>query len=203
MLKLYSFEGKTQEEALEKALSNLNASTNEVIYNITETEGKLFKAKKSIVNVVLKNDVKNEIKDFINELKKKMNIDINMEVKEVDDVFNVLLISDNNSILIGKEGRTINALQLILRQTLNKYGLNIKVNLDVSNYKANKVKNIEYEIKKLARNVLDTKVEAKLDPMNSYERRVVHTVISEFEFLETESFGEEPERYVIIRYKED
>lgn len=203
MLKLYSFEGKTQEEALEKALSNLNASTNEVIYNITETEGKLFKAKKSIVNVVLKNDVKNEIKDFINELKKKMNIDINMEVKEVDDVFNVLLISDNNSILIGKEGRTINALQLILRQTLNKYGLNIKVNLDISNYKANKVKNIEYEIKKLARNVLDTKVEAKLDPMNSYERRVVHTVISEFEFLETESFGEEPERYVIIRYKED
>ena len=203
MLKLYSFEGKTQEEALEKALSNLNASTNEVIYNITETEGKLFKAKKSIVNVVLKNDVKNEIKDFINELKKKMNIDINMEVKEVDDVFNVLLISDNNSILIGKEGRTINALQLILRQTLNKYGLNIKVNLYVSNYKANKVKNIEYEIKKLARNVLDTKVEAKLDPMNSYERRVVHTVISEFEFLETESFGEEPERYVIIRYKED
>lgn len=203
MLKLYSFEGKTQEEALEKALSNLNASTNEVIYNITETEGKLFKAKKSIVNVVLKNDVKNEIKDFINKLKKKMNIDINMEVKEVDDVFNVLLISDNNSILIGKEGRTINALQLILRQTLNKYGLNIKVNLDVSNYKANKVKNIEYEIKKLARNVLDTKVEAKLDPMNSYERRVVHTVISEFEFLETESFGEEPERYVIIRYKED
>lgn len=203
MLKLYSFEGKTQEEALEKALSNLNASTNEVIYNITETEGKLFKAKKSIVNVVLKTDVKNEIKDFINELKKKMNIDINMEVKEVDDVFNVLLISDNNSILIGKEGRTINALQLILRQTLNKYGLNIKVNLDVSNYKANKVKNIEYEIKKLARNVLDTKVEAKLDPMNSYERRVVHTVISEFEFLETESFGEEPERYVIIRYKED
>ena len=203
MLKLYSFEGKTQEEALEKALSNLNASTNEVIYNITETEGKLFKAKKIIVNVVLNNDVKNEIKDFINELKKKMNIDINMEVKEVDDVFNVLLISDNNSILIGKEGRTINALQLILRQTLNKYGLNIKVNLDVSNYKANKVKNIEYEIKKLARNVLDTKVEAKLDPMNSYERRVVHTVISEFEFLETESFGEEPERYVIIRYKED
>ena len=203
MLKLYSFEGKTQEEALEKALSNLNASTNEVIYNITETGGKLFKAKKSIVNVVLKNDVKNEIKDFINELKKKMSIDINMEVKEVDDVFNVLLISDNNSILIGKEGRTINALQLILRQTLNKYGLNIKVNLDVSNYKAKKVKNIEYEIKKLARNVLDTKVEAKLDPMNSYERRVVHTVISEFEFLETESFGEEPERYVIIRYKED
>lgn len=203
MLKLYSFEGKTQEEALEKALSNLNASTNEVIYNVTETEGKLFKAKKIIVNVVLKNDVKNEIKDFINELKKKMNIDINIEVKEVDDVFNVLLISDNNSILIGKEGRTINALQLILRQTLNKYGLNIKVNLDVSNYKAKKVKNIEYEIKKLARNVLDTKVEAKLDPMNSYERRVVHTVISEFEFLETESFGEEPERYVIIRYKED
>lgn len=203
MLKLYSFEGKTQEEALEKALSNLNASTNEVIYNVTETEGKLFKAKKNIVNVVLKNDVKNEIKDFINELKKKMNIDINIEVKEVDDVFNVLLISDNNSILIGKEGRTINALQLILRQTLNKYGLNIKVNLDVSNYKAKKVKNIEYEIKKLARNVLDTKVEAKLDPMNSYERRVVHTVISEFEFLETESFGEEPERYVIIRYKED
>lgn len=203
MLKLYSYDGKNKEEAITKALTDLNVKIEDIIITDEVIEGKLFKAKKYVVNAVLKDDVKKEIKNFINELKSKMNIDINIEIKEDEDIFNVLLVSDNNSILIGKDGRTISALQLILRQFLNRSGIPIKVNLDVSNYKAKKVKNIEYEIKKIARNVLDTKVDAKLDPMNSYERRVVHTVVSEFEFLETESFGEEPERYVIIRYKEN
>lgn len=192
MLKLYSYDGKNKEEAITKALTDLNVKIEDIIITDEVIEGKLFKAKKFVVNAVLKDDVKKEIKNFINELKAKMNIDINIEIKEDEDIFNVLLVSDNNSILIGKDGRTISALQLILRQFLNRSGIPIKVNLDVSNYKAKKVKNIEYEIKKIARNVLETKVDAKLDPMNSYERRVVHTVVSEFEFLETESFGEEP-----------
>ena len=64
-----------------------------------------------------------------------------------------------------------------------------------------KVKRIEREIKKIAKEVLNSKIEAKLDPMNSYERRIVHTIISNFEKLETESFGQDPMRYVVIRYK--
>lgn len=203
MLKLYNFEGKDNEEAIEKALSSLNVNEEDIIYNLKETEAKLFKAKKINIEVILKEDIKNEIRDFIKELSLKTNIPINLEVKEEDNIFNVLLVSDNNSILIGKEGRTISALQLILRQHLNHFNFPIRVNLDVSNYRAKKVKNIEYEIKRIAKEILNTKVEVKLDPMNSYERRIVHSVISNFDLLETESVGEEPNRYVIIRHKED
>ena len=153
---------------------------------------------------VKKEDIKNLIKEYVKELGYKMNLDINIEIREEDGIFNVLLISNNNSILIGKEGRTINSIQSLIRQYLNKDGeFNIKVNLDVSNYKAKKVKNTEFEIKRIAKEVLRTKVEAKLDPMNSYQRRIVHTVVSNFEELETESVGEEPNRYVIVRVKED
>ena len=63
--------------------------------------------------------------------------------------------------------------------------------------------NIEYQTKKICRDVVKTKVEAKMDPMNSYERRAVHNVVGTFKGLESESFGEEPNRYVVIRFKED
>ena len=68
--------------------------------------------------------------------------------------------------------------------------------------KVNKEKRLEREIKKIAKEVITSKIEAKLDPMNSYDRRLVHTIIAEYEDLETESFGENPNRYVVIRHKE-
>ena len=114
------------------------------------------------------------------------------------------MVSNNNQILIGKEGRTLNAIQVLVRQTLkNQSGLNLKVNIDASNYKGKKINNIEYQTKKICRDVVKTKVEAKMDPMNSYERRAVHNVVGTFKELESESFGEEPNRYVVIRFKED
>ena len=204
MLELYKSEGKSIEEAKQKLLELLSLEENELLIKEEELEGKLFKAKKYVCVAVKKEDIKNVIKEYVKELGSKMGLDINLEIREEDGIFNVLLISDNNAILIGKEGRTINALQVLIRQYLNKKGtFNIKVNLDVSNYKAKKVKNTEFEIKRIAKEVLKTKVEAKLDPMNSYQRRIVHTVVSNFEELETESIGEEPNRYVIIRVKED
>ena len=81
--------------------------------------------------------------------------------------------------------------------------LNIKINVDVSNYKDKKLKRLEYEVRKIMKEVEKTKIEAKLDPMNSYERRYIHTIVSENINLETESFGESPNRYVVIRYKEN
>jgi spoIIIJ-associated protein len=107
-------------------------------------------------------------------------------------------------LLIGKDGRTLNSIQLLLHQIINNLtGLNLRINVDVGNYKERKIKRIEKEIKKIAKEVLNSKIEAKLDPMNSYERRIVHTIISNYEKLETESIGQDPMRYVVIRYKED
>ena len=117
--------------------------------------------------------------------------------------YDISIRSDNNNILIGKDGKTLNAIQLILRQSfkeLNQFDLRIIV--DVSNYKAKKIKNLEYEVKKICKEVLKTKVEVKLDPMNSYERRKVHSVVAEFEGLQSISYGESPNRYTVIKIKD-
>ena len=152
----------------------------------------------------LKIYVLKDIKDYIKEFGNKFNISIQSEVKLQDDIISVIMVSDNNPILIGKEGRTLEAIQMVLRQSVSAAtGKNFKIHIDASNYKAKKQKNLEYEIKKIAKDVLNTKVEVKLDPMNSYDRRCVHNVVAKFENLESKSFGESPERYVVISYKED
>ena len=97
----------------------------------------------------------------------------------------------------------IDSIQLLIRQALlTQTNKNIKVIVDASDYRSSKQRNFEREIKKIAREVLKTKVEAKLDPMNSYNRRIVHALLADYENLETESFGETPNRYVVIRYKD-
>lgn len=204
MLEIVKNEAKTKEEALLKSLEELNVREDETFYFFEETEGGLFKGKKYISVVTTKYAVKEYIKNFLNELAKKMNTKFNIEVKETEYGFSVVIIGDNSSALIGKEGRTLTSIQTILRQSLKKYGnFNIKVNIDISNYKAKRERNITYEVKKICREVLKTKIDAKLDPMNSYERRIVHTVVSDFDNLVTESEGVQPNRYVVIKYQEN
>ena len=81
--------------------------------------------------------------------------------------------------------------------------MDIKINIDASNYKKKKEEYFEREIKKIAKEVLKTKIDTKLDPMNSYNRRIVHSIVSNFKNLKTESIGEEPNRYTIIKYVEE
>lgn len=204
MLVKVKIEGKNKEEVLNKYCRENNLSLEEIYINESETSAKLFKSKKVILEIIKKEDVKKYIKEYINKLSSTMGLSINAEIREKDDIYDLMLISDNNNILIGKDGKTLNAIQLLLHQSLNNQsGLNIRVNVDVSNYKEKKMKHLEYEIKKLMKEVENSKIEVKLDPMNSYERRKVHTIVSTNSNLETESFGETPNRYVVIRYKEN
>ena len=204
MLKVVQNESKNKEEALTKCLEELNVNSNEVYYYIEEGEAGLFGKKKYIAYVVTRYDVKIYVKEFLNELAKKMNTSFNVEVNENDGIISAIIVTDDSSVMIGKEGKNLNAIQTILRQSLRKYGnFDIKVNLDISGYKAKRQKNIEREVRKIAKEVLKTKIEAKLDPMNSYERRIVHTIISEYDNLATQSEGEAPNRYVVIKIKED
>ena len=203
MLKVVKNESKTQEEALNKCLEDLNVNSSEV-YSYFEEESGLFGKKKYIAYVVTKYDVKEYVKEFLLDLAKHMNISFNTEVNEKDGVISAIIITDDSAALIGKEGKTLNSIQTILRQSIRNFGnFDIKVNLDISGYKLKREKNIEREVRKIAKEVLKTKIEAKLDPMNSYERRIVHTIISSYDGLATQSEGEAPNRYVIIKIKED
>lgn len=199
MITLHKYEGKNKDLLKEECIKELNDA-----YMITsEIESGIFKGKKYVLEAITNEEIINYIKMFINDLSKKMNIEINSEIKIVDKNINVLLVSNNNNILIGKDGKTLNAIQLILRQfckQLNKF--DFKIMVDASNYKAKKIKNLEYEIKKICKEVLKTKVEVKLDPMNSFERRIVHSIVAEFEGLESISYGENPNRYTVIKIKD-
>ena len=132
-----------------------------------------------------------------------MGITANLEVRRREDNITIKIFSDHNAVLIGRNGTTVEALQTIIRQiVLNETNTFISIILDVEDYKDKRKRNIEYLAKKVAREVAKTKVEAKLDSMNSYERRIVHSILSEDKYVYTESTGEEPNRCVVIKPKE-
>ncbi len=204
MFKVYKYEGKDRDQLLSQCQNETMVGLEQLYINENVVETGLFKSKKYIIEVTKKEDVIAYIKEFIKKICSFMGINIDMEVHEKEDIINVSLVSDNNPVLIGKEGRTLNSMQVLLRQAIkNNNNFNIKVNLDASNYRSRKEDRLEHNVKDIARDVLKTKVAVNLDPMNSYERRIVHSVISEFKDLETISNGEEPNRFVTIKYKDE
>lgn len=197
-MEIKKIEGKNQEELFQ------NINKEEIHYLITEIPAKLFKSKKYELIYIEKEEIKNYIREYIDNFANSLEKKVNVEIRENEVGYNIMLVSEENSILIGKDGKTLNSLQLLLHQAINnKTGFNIRINVDAANYKNNKEKKLEREIKKICKEVLNTKIEVKLDPMNSYDRRIVHNVVSNYSELESNSTGEEPNRYVTINYKED
>lgn len=202
MFSLLMYEGKNRENLINKITEELNCNENELVILEQFTEGKIFKSQKYKLSVITKAEIKKQLKNFFNELSKLMNVTIESEINITEDnIYNINLVTSNNSILIGKEGKTLDAIQCLLRQiSQNDLQNKIKINVDISNYKYEQTKKLEKNIKNIAKEVLKTKVDTSLDPMNSYNRRIVHTIVSEFPDLETESVGEGKERHVVIKY---
>ena len=197
MIEVYKFESDTEENCRLKCLEELDVYNNEIITKDYE-ENESYN-----MEVIKKEDVTKYIREFLTKITTEMGINAKIEINEEDDVFSVKMFSDNNAILIGKDGRTLKSLQVLLRQAIsNQIRFNIKINLDASNYKFKQERFFEKDIKNIINDVMKSKDEVKLDPMNSYKRRIVHSIASEYYNIETESFGEEPERYVLIRYVE-
>ena len=197
MIEVYKFEGTDEEDCRVKCLDTLDVYNNEIITKEIKTENNY------LLEVIKKEDIKKYIDNYLKELGKNMNIEIKTNIYEEDNVFFVRINSNNNSILIGKEGKTLNSIQYLLRKTIsNLIEFNININIDVSNYKKKIEKRFESEIKDIINEVMKTKIETKLDPMNSYKRRIVHSIASNYYNIETMSVGEEPNRYTIIKYVE-
>lgn len=203
-MEIYNFEGKEIEEIKERAFKELNKSEEELIIIKKEVVGGLFKTKKYKLKVLIIDEIIQYIKELLTEILKQMNIEFNIEVKIRDKNINFLIYSNNNSILIGKNGRTVTALQIILKQSVyTKTGIYINFTLDVGDYRNKQIKNIEKIAQKAANEVAKTKIATKLNNMNSYERRVVHFLLSNDKKVYTKSEGEEPNRYVVIMPRED
>ena len=202
-MKKYYYEAKTLEEAKEKALKELHITEENAIINVIEEKQGLLK-KIVKIEVIMINDIINFLKETVKNITNLMNIQANLEIRRKDFNFEIKIFSDNNSILIGKDGKTLEAFQNIIRQILSKeINEQYRVVLDVEDYKEKKFRNLERFAKQVAREVSRTKIETKLDRMNSYERRIVHNALANNKYVYTESIGEEPNRCIVIKPKEE
>ena len=199
------FNGKTIEEAITNATIALQETQDNLIIRELETKkGGLFKSKKVEIEVIEKREVVKYIKEYLLKLLKDLGFTANIEVKNQNEVVKYIIYSDKDNLLIGKNGKNLKALSIITNQhILKELGTTLKFVIDVNEYKEKHEKSLESLAKRLAREVKNTKVEVKLDSMNSYERRIIHNALTNNKFVYTESEGEEPNRYVVIKPKED
>ena len=148
----YTFSGKTEEEALETALNELNLTKDDILYDATEQKGGLFKGKKVEVNVTKKSDINEFIKETVTKIVTDMGFEVQTETKVRDGILNLTLHSNNNNVLIGRDGKNMNALSTVVRQIVqNELGIFYKFNLDVGEYKLKQQKNLERTAKRIAR----------------------------------------------------
>lgn len=204
MLNRYHYEGKDKTELLNRCLNELNVSQGDLFIAERETEKGLFKSKKYYFEVIKKSDLTQYIKDFLIQFASHLKIELQSEIRYPNGTVHVKLQTSNNALLIGKSGKNLEALETILNQSIKEQtNLFLKVRLDISNYRENQQLLFENEIKKVIHEVLVSKIDTKLDPMNSYQRRMIHQIVSQYENLRTESIGIEPNRCVIIHYEKN
>ena len=201
----HRFVGKTKEEAIENAKIGLQELEENLIIKETEVQkGGLFKSKKVEIGVIEKREVVKEIKNYLSKLLKDLGFTANIEVKTKDNIPTYTIYSDNDALLIGKNGKNLQALSTVASQYIKKeIGESYKFLIDINSYKEKHEKQLVRLAKNVAKEVATTKIEAKMDSMNSYERRIIHNALANNKKVYTESEGEEPNRYVVIKPKEE
>ncbi|MFS8652216.1 MAG: RNA-binding cell elongation regulator Jag/EloR [Caldibacillus sp.] len=198
--------GSTVEDAINQALKELNARKDQVEISIID-EGKrgilgIFGARPAIVKAILKVDPIEEAKKFIIDVCKQMGMDVEVETEIEGRQIYMNIITEKTGLLIGKRGRTLNALQTLTQLVLNKYSDQfLIVILDAENYRDRREKKLRQLAQRLADKVSREKREIQLEPMPSYERRIIHTELADHEHVRTYSIGQDPNRHIVIAPK--
>lgn len=195
-----TYEAKTLEEVIQLACQDLGATPDQLTYQVIEEKKGLF-SKKAVIECYTMTMVQEYLENFIRKTITNMGFEVETVSYIQDGRIYCNVNADNNSILIGKGGVILRALNLIARtavQTQFKERINISV--DINGYKENRYKKVASMAKRIGKQVQRSKIDAKLDPIPADERKVVHQVISEMEHLKTESQGEGKERFITISY---
>ncbi len=188
--------GKTKQEIID----SIELEDNTYLIKFKEVKGGLFKGSSYKGYLYKIEDICTEIKNYLKTVLDNMNIkEVKFESKIREGQINIKLFSANNAILIGKNGQTLIALQNLIKQfVFNKIEMYPYVILDVENYKDKQKKHLEILARKLAREVKKTGNSISMDSMNSYERRIVHNVLTDISGVTSKSEGEEPNRHIVI-----
>ena len=199
-MKIYS--AKTAEEALEQAALEAGVPAEELIYIITDKKKGLF-AKKVVVEIYELPDVIRFAEDYVLKVIDNLGIESSVKTKLDDDIIRITIDSTHNPILIGKNGKTLQALnELVKIATSNHFHKRFRILLDVNGYKDSKYNRLYRLARKCAHEVQKSKATYTFEPMPADERRTIHNACSGMEHIRTESSGEGTHRQVQILYVE-
>ena len=203
------FSAKTVDEALTEALIKLETTSDQIEYEVIEKESSgllgLF-SKPARIRVCKKEDVQDIVRDFLNRLFENMNLNVEVEMNfdEEEKIIYVELKGDEMGVLIGKRGQTLDSIQYLTSLVANKNRDEyIKIKMDTENYRERRKETIENLAKNIAIKVKKTRRPATLEPMNPYERRLIHAALQDDKYVETYSEGEEPFRKVIVNISKE
>ncbi len=201
-MRTMEIEVRSIESALIAAEEQLRVNRKYLKTEIIKEKRTFLGKKKLIVKVIVETDFKNLIYNYLVSILDSMEIKYSVDIKELDNSTGFYIETENNPLLIGKEGRTLKALQSLCKKIANIY-FEEKINftVDVGGYKEMRMLHLEMLATKTAKEVMRSKIPTKLDPMNSYERRVIHAKLSEWRDVLTESIGIDPNRCLIIKPK--
>ncbi|KEH89812.1 RNA-binding cell elongation regulator Jag/EloR [Clostridium novyi] len=199
--------GKTVEDAVSKALTELNVTIDEVETNVIEEGSKgifgIFKTKDAEVEVIVKEKAEDKARKFLRDVLDSMGVLAEIKIKEEDNVLKINLVGPKMGLIIGYRGETLDSLQYLVSLVVNKENNERykKVTLDTENYRSRREETLKRLAEKLAYKVKKTSKSVKLEPMNPYERRIIHSTLQNDSYVVTYSEGEEPHRRVIIDLK--
>jgi spoIIIJ-associated protein len=196
------YTGKTVEEALQAAATETGTEVDELIYIVSDKRKGLF-AKKIVVEVYDLADVIRFAEDYVLGVVDALEIESTVNTKLDDQVIRITIDSTHNPILIGRNGKTLQALnELVKLAVSNHFHKRFRILLDINGYKDSKYSRLVRMARRLGHDVQKTKTTYTFDPMPADERRVVHNACSGMKNIRTESTGEGTHRQVQIIYVE-
>ena len=196
---------KTVDDALTEALIKLSATSDQVEYEVIEKGSTGFLgigSKPAVIKIRKKYSVEDNIREFLGKVFEAMNLEVEIIISKEDNNYAVELKGADMGVLIGKRGQTLDSLQYLANLAVNKNSEEyVKVKIDTEDYRNRRKETLENLAKNIAYKVKRTKRPVSLEPMNPFERRVIHSALQNDRFVTTHSEGEEPYRHVVVTLK--
>ena len=208
-MEMITVSAKTVDEAVTKALIQLETTSDKLIYEVVEKGSAGFLgigAKPAVIRACKQVTLEDRAVDFLSQVFDAMDLDVAIEVayNKEENEMSINLVGDDMGILIGKRGQTLDSLQYLVSMVLNKESDGyLRVKLDTENYRSRRKETLETLAKNIAYKVKRTKRSVSLEPMNPYERRIIHAALQNDKYVTTRSEGEEPFRHVVIFLKRE
>ena len=207
-MKSLEIRSKTKDEAISKALTELNVKLEDLQVEVLENPSKGFLgflgAKDGLYKfTVIEKETELDIaKAFVENILKNSNIKADLSVTQQGNVINVDIKGEEAAVLIGRRGETLDSIQLLTGLALNKINKNsnLRVLVDIENYRAKREESLIRYAQKVAREVIKTKKTKKLEYMNPYERRIIHSALQNNKSVSTYSEGTDPYRRLVVEY---